>query len=282
MAGHAWQGGSRSVPPKVGARAGRGRPRSTAREAAPRCLPAAPRGASAAATRTHRKAWAAPWVPEPYGWCVPCSSLHAPQSIGRPAPPANTLACCGCTSTAQGRRGRLQQPWVHPSGRNAPGHGAGPTPGAPRAASRYRCRRRNAPGRGTGPPPGRGRVPARGAAQRSEALAAASSTAARRSPPGCAGARPRVGQPSGRACSGIVDGGGAAGRQPPAAGCTRGMPGWKTGWGERAAAAPGQPRWRRRGSSASRRASPRKLNASTARKIVAPGPALIHHLKFAR
>ena len=39
---------------------------------------------------------------------------------------------------------------------------------------------------------------------------------------------------------------------------------------------------RRRGSSASRSASPRKLKAKTARKIAIPGPALIHHFRFAR
>src|SRR6266550_2015515 len=39
---------------------------------------------------------------------------------------------------------------------------------------------------------------------------------------------------------------------------------------------------RRRGSSASRSASPRKLKAKTAVKMATPGPTLIHHLRLAR
>src|SRR3982074_1480189 len=37
---------------------------------------------------------------------------------------------------------------------------------------------------------------------------------------------------------------------------------------------------RRRGSRASRRASPRKLKANTAEKMARPGPTLIHHLRL--
>src|SRR3989442_15184119 len=45
---------------------------------------------------------------------------------------------------------------------------------------------------------------------------------------------------------------------------------------------PDQAERRRRGSSASRSASPRKLKAKTAVKMATPGPTLIHHLRFAR